>query len=135
MEVDRECRAAKGASLPFGEVQEVKCTVGCTYRCVEADMAATERLEVRLTAADKAYVEDAAALEGAQVSPYVRESVLESAKRTHERFRSEAVTTVPADFLADLLESLDAPLRPNRQLQQAAARAREMAVNVESTVA
>ena len=98
-------------------------------------MAATERLEVRLTASDKAYVANAATLEDKQMSSYVREGVLESARRTHARFHSEAVTRVPAAFFNDLMGSLDEPLRPNQNLQQAAARASGLVVESHSTVA
>jgi uncharacterized protein (DUF1778 family) len=86
-------------------------------------MAATARLEFRVTPDDRALIERAAALAGEPVTAFARVAAEERAERVLKEH--EATTTVPAEFFDDLMAALDAPAVPNAALADAAARLRE----------
>jgi len=86
-------------------------------------MAATKtnRLEARLTSAERKRIEQAAALAGESVSAFV---VLAALDRADIVVTERATTIVPADYFDRLLSSLDEPDQAPR-LARAARRARE----------
>ena len=74
------------------------------------NVAASGRLEFRVSPEDRARIERAAALAGEPVTAFARTAASERADlilREHE-----ATTMVPAGFFDDVLASLDAPARP-----------------------
>jgi uncharacterized protein (DUF1778 family) len=83
-------------------------------------MAATARLEFRVTPDDRALIERAAHLEGEPVTAFARAAAAERAARVLRDH--EATTTVPPEFFEQLIAALDAPARPSPALAEAAAR-------------
>jgi uncharacterized protein (DUF1778 family) len=65
-----------------------------------------ERLEMRLSKADRDMIEDAAALVHENVSDFTRSAVLRQAQRVLARAE---LTLMPAEQFDDLLYSLDQP--------------------------
>jgi uncharacterized protein (DUF1778 family) len=86
-------------------------------------MAATERLEFRVTPFDRAQIERAAELSGEGVTAFARIAATERAERIVREH--DATTTVPSEFFDDLIAAMDAPARPNAALAEAGARLRE----------
>jgi uncharacterized protein (DUF1778 family) len=89
-------------------------------------MAATARLEFRVTPTDRARLERAAELLGEPVTAFARTAAEERAERVLREH--EATTTVPAEFFDDLIVALDAPPQPTGALSVAAIRLRETVV-------
>lgn len=85
--------------------------------------AASGRLELRVRPERKSRIERAADLLHEPVSEFVRTAAEEKAERVIREH--EAITTVPAEFIEDLLDALDAPRRANAALGRAAKQARE----------
>lgn len=83
-------------------------------------MAASSRLEFRVSPEDRARIERAAEFLGESESAFVRtaaEARADQVLRAHD-----AVTTVPAEFFEELIAALDAPARANERLTAAGAR-------------
>ena len=89
-------------------------------------MAATARLEFRVTPTDKAMIERAAQLTGEPVTAFARAAAEERAERVLREH--EAITTVPAEFFDELIAAFDAPARVSPALAGAAARRRETVI-------
>ena len=83
-------------------------------------MAATQRLELRLTEEAKKAMTAAAALVDEPVSEFVRAAAEQRADTVLGEHR---VTWVPATFFDDLLAALDDPVDRNEPLTRAARRA------------
>jgi uncharacterized protein (DUF1778 family) len=79
-------------------------------------MAATERLDVRIDAEDKALLAKAAALEGMKLSAFVMGPALKHARRIVRD--SEQIQTTARGY-KDLLEALDNPPAPTKALKTA----------------
>jgi uncharacterized protein (DUF1778 family) len=90
---------------------------------MEVDMAATARLEFRVSPEDRARIERAAALLGEPPSTFARAAAEERAERV---LREQTTTTVPAKFFDDLMAALDAPARPNAALAEAGRALRDL---------
>lgn len=82
-------------------------------------VAATGRLEFRVSPEDRSRIERAAALAGEPVTAFARAAAAERADRILREY--EATTVVPAEFFDDVLASLDAPPRPAAPALAAAA--------------
>lgn len=67
----------------------------------------TERMELRVSEADKTAIAEAAALENTTPSEFARHAALEAAHRLHAR--ASVTTLMPADQFDALIESLDVP--------------------------
>lgn len=89
-------------------------------------MAATARLEFRVTSRDRALIERAAELTGEPVTAFARTAAGERAERVLREH--EATTTVPAEFFDDLMAAFDMPAQASPALSAAAARLRETVV-------
>ncbi|GIG25605.1 DUF1778 domain-containing protein [Cellulomonas denverensis] len=89
-------------------------------------MAATARLEFRVTPEDRALIERAARLTGEPVTAFARTAAEERAERVLRAH--ESATTVPAEFFDDLIAAFDQPSQVNPGLAGAAARLRETVV-------
>ena len=85
-------------------------------------MAVTARLEIRLRPEVKARIEQAAALERAPVSEFVRDAAEERADRVMAEH--ETVTRVPAEFFDEMFAALEAPAQASEALTRAARRVR-----------
>lgn len=83
-------------------------------------MAATARLEFRVSPDHKARIERAAELAGEPVTAFARAAAEERAERVLREH--EATTTVPPEFFDELIAALDAPGRANPALTEAAER-------------
>ena len=83
-------------------------------------MAATARLEFRVSPQGRTTIERAAALAGEPVTAFARTAAEERAERVLRQH--EAITTVPAGYFDELIAALDAPTRANPALAAAAAR-------------
>ncbi|WP_431247465.1 DUF1778 domain-containing protein [Leifsonia xyli] len=87
-------------------------------------MAATARLEFRISPRDRARIERAAELTGEPPSTFARHAAEE---RADEVLREhEATTRVPAEFFDALYAALEASAEPNERLAAAAARLPEV---------
>lgn len=89
-------------------------------------MAATARLEFRVTPTDRALIERAAQLTGEPVTAFARTAAEERAERVLREH--EAITTVPAEFFDDLIAAFDEPAQVSPALAHAAARLGETIV-------
>ncbi len=85
-------------------------------------MAATARLEFRVTREGKARLKLAADLAHVPLSDFVRTAAEEKADEVLRQH--ETLTRVPARFFDDLLAALDAPAERNDALTRATKRAR-----------
>lgn len=83
-------------------------------------MAATARLEFRVSPEDRARIERAAELIGEPPSAFARAAAEDRADRILRAH--EAATAVPAEFFDELIAALDAPARPNERLAAAGTR-------------
>jgi len=86
-------------------------------------MAATARLEFRVSPEDRSRIKRAAELAGEPVGTFARSAAEERADRILREH--EATTKVPAAFFDDLMAALDAPAEPSPALAAAAARLEE----------
>ena len=84
-----------------------------------------ERLEVRVSAAQKALVQEAAALQGRTVSEFVASSVQQAAEQA---IREHKVITLTAEDSRAFAEALLAPPAPNERLRALAERYRRTTV-------
>ncbi len=92
-------------------------------------MAATARMEFRLSAESKARMERAAEIVGVPLSDFVRTAAEEHAE---EILREHQTTVaVPAVFFDDLLAVLGAPGKANRNLGKAFRRSRVLVTGSE----
>ncbi|MFM8239695.1 MAG: DUF1778 domain-containing protein [Actinomycetota bacterium] len=73
-------------------------------------MAASGRLEFRVSPEDRSRIERAAQLAGEPVTAFARAAAAERADRILREY--EVTTVVPAEFFDEILSSLDAPARP-----------------------
>ncbi len=89
-------------------------------------MAATTRLEFRVTPTDKALIERAARLTGEPVTAFARTAAGERAERVLREH--ESITVVPAGFFDDLIAAFDEPAQVSPTLADAAALRRETIV-------
>ncbi len=89
-------------------------------------MAATARLEFRVTPTDRALIERAAQLAGEPVTTFARTAAEERAERVLRDH--EATTTVPTEFFDELIAAFDQPAQMSPALADAAARRRETIV-------
>lgn len=85
-------------------------------------MAATARLEVRVSPQTKACIERAAALARTPVSEFVRSAAEDRAEEVMAAHESHS--PVPPEFFDDLLAALDSAAEPSAALARAAERAR-----------
>ncbi len=83
-------------------------------------MAATARLEFRVTPEDRAVIERAAQLAGEPVTAFARTAAEERAQRIVREH--DAATTVPAEFFDELIAALDEPPQTSPALVKAAKR-------------
>ncbi|MFT4294503.1 MAG: DUF1778 domain-containing protein [Micropruina sp.] len=83
-------------------------------------MAATARLEFRVTPAGRAMIECAAQLTGEPVTAFARMAAEERAERVLREH--EAITTVPAEFFDELIAAFDEPVQRSPALAAAARR-------------
>ena len=79
-------------------------------------MTATARLDLRLTARDRARIDRAAALAGLPVASFVRSAVLREAERT---VAAESTATLSAAESKRFLAALGKPFSPNAALRRA----------------
>ena len=79
-------------------------------------MTATARLDLRLTARDRARIDRAAALAGLPVAAFVRSAVLREAERT---VATESTATLSAAESKRFLAALGKPFSPNAALRRA----------------
>lgn len=77
------------------------------------------RLDLRLSAADKARIARAADVRGVPVSSFVRDAVLRAAESV---MAQETTTALSAAESRRFLSAVDAPFRPNARLKRALAR-------------
>ena len=84
-------------------------------------MAATDRLEIRLSADAKHRIELAARLQAVSVGEFVRTAAEDEAD---DVLRSQTVTVLPAADFDRLVAALDEPVLPAPALVEAARRAR-----------
>mgnify|MGYP001128088383 CR=1 FL=1 len=82
-------------------------------------MTAAARLDLRMTAADKARIARAADLRGVPLSTFVRDAVLREADSVTA---AELTATLSAEESRRFLKALDAPFQPNAKLKKALAR-------------
>lgn len=83
-------------------------------------MAATERLEFRVSASAKATIQRAALLVGEPITAFARTAAEE---RAEEVLREHGMTTVvPPEFFDELMAELDAPAVANPALREAGLR-------------
>jgi uncharacterized protein (DUF1778 family) len=87
-------------------------------------MAATARLEFRVTPTDRALIERAAKLAGEPVTAFARTAAEERADRVLREH--QAITTVPAEFFDELIAAFDQPAQVSPALADAANRMREI---------
>lgn len=69
-------------------------------------MAKTERIESRLTPADRKTLEHAATIAGQPLSTFIIQAALEEADRV---IAAQNVTLVSADFFEELIRDIDSP--------------------------
>lgn len=86
-------------------------------------MAATKRLEFRVSPRSKALIGRAAELVGEPITAFAREAAEDRAERVLREH--DALTLVPPDFFDELLAALAAPASPNEALVHAGTRMRE----------
>jgi len=79
-------------------------------------MTATARLDLRLTARDRARIDRAAALAGLPVASFVRSAVLREAERT---VAAESTATLSAAESKRFRAALGKPFSPNAALRRA----------------
>jgi uncharacterized protein (DUF1778 family) len=79
-------------------------------------MTATARLDLRLTARDRARIDRAAALAGLPVAAFVRSAVLREAERT---VAAESTATLSAAESKRFLAALEKSFAPNAALRRA----------------
>lgn len=91
------------------------------YICTDMSVTKSDRLEARLTPAERKRIEQAAALAGEPVSAFV---VLAALDRAEIIVSERASTVVPADYFDRLVSSLDEPDEAPR-LTRAARRAQQ----------
>lgn len=84
-------------------------------------MAATERLEIRVTSDAKSRLSAAADLVDEPVSEFVRSAI---EMRIDEVLQAYRETRVPPTYFADLLAALNEPAEPNAALRKANRRVR-----------
>jgi uncharacterized protein (DUF1778 family) len=89
-------------------------------------VAATARLEFRVTPQDRAIIERAAELAGEPVTAFARTAAEERAERVLREH--EVITTVPTEFFAELIAAFDQPAQASPALAEAAARLNETVV-------
>ena len=77
----------------------------------------TERIEIRIRAADKARINRAASLVGLDLTSFIRQQALEAANLAIEREERIAISERDA---RRWIEYLEAPLEPNERLLEAA---------------
>ena len=77
----------------------------------------SERIEIRIRAADKARINRAASMVGLDLTSFVRERVLEAANTAIER--EERIVLSERDAIR-ILEYLEGPAEPNEYLLKAA---------------
>jgi uncharacterized protein (DUF1778 family) len=78
--------------------------------------ASPARLDLRLTAKDKAQIERAAALRGVAVSAFVRDAVLREADAA---VAAETAVMLSPQESKRFLAALDQPFKPNAKLRKA----------------
>lgn len=83
--------------------------------------ARSDRVEARLSPAEREQIHRAAELKGQSISSFIVSAAVE---RANEVISEHTVTRVPADYFDELLRALDKPA-PAPQLQRAARRARQ----------
>jgi uncharacterized protein (DUF1778 family) len=84
---------------------------------------ATERVEIRVTPEDKALFLEAAQIRHESASRFVARAAREAAEEVLER---EQTTTVPAAFFDAMIESLEEPAQPIKELSSAVRRHRSI---------
>lgn len=89
-------------------------------------VAATARMEIRLTPEQRAEIERAAEVVQLPVSEWVRTTLEAAAAEVLKATWEE--TRVSPEFFQELLDALDRPPVPNEPMRRAAARARELIV-------
>lgn len=88
-------------------------------------MSATARLDLRLSARDRARIDRAAALAGLPLATFVRAAVLREADRTVAA--ESAVTLSPAEARR-FLAALSKPFAPNAALRKALAKGESLGI-------
>ncbi len=88
-------------------------------------MAATARMEFRVSPAGRARIERAAELAGEPASTFARNAAEERAEQVLREY--EATTRVPAEYFDELWDALNAPAEPNAPTQAAFERLRALA--------
>jgi uncharacterized protein (DUF1778 family) len=83
-------------------------------------MAATSRLDLRLSSEDRRRIDRAAALAGLPLAAFVRAAVLREVDRT---VKAQAVPVLSAAESRRFLAALRKPFRPNQALRRAFKRA------------
>ena len=82
----------------------------------QANMARSERINLRLSGAAKRRIERAASVDGKTVSAYILSCVLENAEKTIDKYQTMALAREDA---IRFFHALDNPPPPNDRLQAA----------------
>ncbi len=88
-------------------------------------MAASARLDLRLSARDRERIDRAAALAGLPLATFVRAAVLREAERT---VAAQALVTLSAEETEHFLATLSKPFKPNAALRRALAKGASLGI-------